>query len=92
VLEEFPEILRNPDYQVYLSEFGDSSVNFRLDYFIDLHNAGRLRVKSNVLFRIWVRFKEAGIRIPYPQRDVHLKSVQPSSDLTNDLVMNNKIG
>jgi small-conductance mechanosensitive channel len=29
-------------------------------------------VKSAVLLRIWEMFRDAGIRVPYPQREVHL--------------------
>ena len=39
----------------------------------DAHN-GVQNVKSAVLLLIWDKFKEAGIEIPYPQRDLHVRS------------------
>ena len=57
-----------------LIEFGDNSVNLQLRFWIsDAHN-GVQNVKSAILLTIWDKFKEAGIEIPYPQRDLHLRS------------------
>jgi len=40
-----------------------------------LGEIGRADVRSQILFSIWDAFKEAGITIPYPQRDVHMHAV-----------------
>jgi potassium efflux system protein len=71
--EVCPEILRNPAPTVLLGDFTDYSMKITLNYFIDMSQAVVPVVKSKVLFLIWERFREAGIRIPYPQQDVHLK-------------------
>jgi len=78
--EACPEILKTPAPSVLLSEFTDYSMKISLNYFIDMSQAIAPIVKSKVLFLIWERFKEAGIQIPYPQQDVHLKtdSLEPS--------------
>jgi small-conductance mechanosensitive channel len=34
-------------------------------------------VRSDILRRIWKAFHEEGIEIPYPQRDLHLRSAEP---------------
>jgi small-conductance mechanosensitive channel len=36
-------------------------------------------VKSEILLEIWDRFQENGIEIPFPQRDLHLRSVAPEA-------------
>jgi potassium-dependent mechanosensitive channel len=86
VLDDIPEVLNynNPpdewyEYQVILWEFTDFKVTFRINYFIDTTQAFLPVVKSKVLFKIWDRFKVVGITIPYPQQDVHLKSVSESN-------------
>jgi len=64
VLEEVPEVLSDPSFQVYLSEFTDFKVDFRIDYFVML-DTDSLEVKSKVLSSIWTRFKVAGIIIAH---------------------------
>lgn len=66
-----------PEPVVYLIEFGDSSVNFVLYFWIDDVRQGRYWVKSEVMFAIWRKFKEHDIEIPFPQRDIHVRSGLP---------------
>lgn len=66
VLEETPEIVSDPAFEIYLLEFADFKMNFRIDYYIDTDSANSIQVKSKVLFGIWDRFKSAGIKIPSP--------------------------
>ncbi|MCB1750168.1 MAG: mechanosensitive ion channel [Gammaproteobacteria bacterium] len=61
--------------QVWLVDFAASSVNFRVQYFIDVARFSRLEVQSSVLFAIWDALKEAGIGIPFPQQDVYIKEL-----------------
>lgn len=72
--QETERVLERPESKCLLIEFGDSSVNLQLRFWIaDAHN-GVQNVKSAILIRIWDKFKEHGIEIPYPQRDLHLRS------------------
>jgi small-conductance mechanosensitive channel len=67
-------VLADPEPKCLLVAFGENSLNLQLRFWIaDAHN-GVQNVKSAVLLSIWDRFKEAGIEIPYPQRDLHLRS------------------
>lgn len=71
---ETDRVLPDPEPKCLLIEFGENSVNLQLRFWIqDAHN-GVQNVKSAVLLRIWDKFLEAGIEIPYPQRDLHLRS------------------
>jgi small-conductance mechanosensitive channel len=36
-----------------------------------------VNVKGQIFLAIWDRFKEHGIEIPYPQRDIHLRTIPP---------------
>ncbi len=74
ILEQHPIVEKTQDRDVFLYEFGDSSVTFRVQYFIDADKNGLLSIKSDILFRIWETFKAHDIEIPYPQRDLHIKT------------------
>jgi potassium-dependent mechanosensitive channel len=80
-LKRNPAVLGLPEPRVWLSEFGDSSVNFHVQYFTDVRRYNRLELKSQVLFGIWDALKDAGIVIPYPQRDVHIKALPGSGGM-----------
>ncbi|MCP5159004.1 MAG: mechanosensitive ion channel [Gammaproteobacteria bacterium] len=74
ILREHPAILADPEPRALLWDFADSSVKFRVQYYIDIGRYSLLSVHHEVLFGIWDRFKEADIRIPYPQRDLYIKA------------------
>ncbi|MDA1354109.1 MAG: mechanosensitive ion channel [bacterium] len=66
--------ISDPEPVCHLREFGDSSVNFLLYFFVADVSAGRFQIQSEVMFSIWDKFKEHNIEIPFPQRDLHIKS------------------
>lgn len=74
VLQQHPAILPDPEPLALLWDFADSSIKFRIQYFIDMNQHSLLKIHHEVLFTIWNRFQEAGIRIPYPQRDLYIKA------------------
>jgi small-conductance mechanosensitive channel len=61
--------------------FGDSSVNLELRIWINDPPNGRANVISEVLLGVWDRFHDNGIEIPFPQRDLHVRSVLGERDL-----------
>ncbi|MCG6939263.1 MAG: mechanosensitive ion channel [Gammaproteobacteria bacterium] len=69
-----PRILLKPEPRCLLKGFGDSSVDLELRVWIEDPANGRGNVLSEVLLGIWDRFHEHGIEIPYPQRDLHIRS------------------
>lgn len=73
VLKEHTAILDEPEALVLLWSFADASVRFRVQYYIDLHQNQILKTQHQVLLEIWDKFKEAGIRLPYPQRYLYLE-------------------
>ena len=68
-------VLQDPHPSFRLMGFGDNSVNVELRVWINDPQHGVHAVKSELFWGIWQRFREHGIEIPYPQRDVHLKSI-----------------
>ncbi|MFC1580202.1 mechanosensitive ion channel family protein [Thermodesulfobacteriota bacterium] len=55
-------------------EYGDSSINFELLIWMNVRDVPRRRVRSALYFSIFEAFREAGIEIPFPQRDIHVRS------------------
>jgi small-conductance mechanosensitive channel len=57
----------------WMTEFGDSSLNFLLRFWIDDPQQGLTNIRGKVLLALWDSFKENGIEIPFPQREVTIK-------------------
>ena len=55
-------------------EYADNSINFELLFWIDVRQTPRRKVRSALYFAIFEKLKKAGIEIPYPQRDLHIRS------------------
>jgi small-conductance mechanosensitive channel len=71
-----PRALANPKPFVLFTGFGDNSLDFELRVYID--DAGYLAsTASDLRFAIFRAFRQAGIEIPFPQRDVHIRSLPP---------------
>jgi len=73
-----PKVLKNPKPDVLFKDFGDSSLVFRLRIWTDIDNM--LIVETAIRFEIDRLFKQRGIVIAFPQRDVHL-FVENGSDV-----------
>ncbi len=67
-------VLKNPPAKVFMQEFGDNSVNFRLLFWVENMDIW-LEMRSEVMNAIFSAFKDNNIEIPFPQRDLYLKSV-----------------
>jgi potassium-dependent mechanosensitive channel len=59
---------------VRFTAYGESSIDFELLVWIDARKVARRRIRSRLYFAIFAALKEAGIEIPFPQRDLHLRS------------------
>jgi small-conductance mechanosensitive channel len=64
-------VLKNPKPNVLFEDFADSSLNFAIYFFVEngMKSPG---IQSEMRFRIDKAFKENGIQIPFPQRDIHI--------------------
>ncbi len=72
---ESPRVLPDPAPAIWLMNFGDSSVDFDLIVWIADPEQGVGNVRSDVLKGVWRLFKANGIEIPFPQRDLHVRSM-----------------
>ena len=73
-----PEVLESPAPVALFRGFGDSSLDFTLRFWAIRYEEG-LQIASDITVAINNALKEAGIEIPFPQRDLHLRSVAPEA-------------
>lgn len=75
---DLPFVLNEPeDPDCELRGFGESSVDFAVEYWVNGIDDGKNKYGSQVLFAVWNALKEAGIEMPFPQRVVHIKTDAP---------------
>ena len=77
--EEHPKALRNPLPVVLFTEFGDSSLNFELGVWTQEMTATPIHFTSQMNFIIEQKLRENDIEIPFPQRDLHVRSGLPAA-------------
>ena len=71
-----PDVLAKPAPSASFQGFGDSALNFQLYFWTTIDASGR--AKSDVAVAVSEALEQAGIEIPYPQRDLRLRSLEPA--------------
>ena len=69
-----PEVLDEPKPDVIFTDYGDNSINFALRVWTSDRAHTPLVLKSDLYFAIFKLFGEHGIELPFPQRDLHIRS------------------
>ena len=72
VANEHPHVLKDPEPKVRFAEFGESSLNFQLYFWAHIDN--RWMAISDLNFAIDKIFRENNITMPFPQRDLHIRT------------------
>ena len=82
---QHPDVLTFPEPAAFFKGFGDSALNFELQFWV-MQESKTVRVKSEVALEVMRLLAEAGIEIPFPQRDLRLRSVdaQAAAALSRD--------
>jgi small-conductance mechanosensitive channel len=78
------DALKNPAPQALFSDFGDSSLNFKLRFWV--HYEVGLQAKSDVSIGVYNAFAKHGIEIPFPQQDVYIKDMPGSQKKNSDVL------
>ena len=71
---ENPQTLKEPIPSVFLDKFGDNSIDFELVVWSSEMSDRPGRYRSDLNFAIEEKFRDAGIEIAFPQRDLHIRS------------------
>ena len=66
--------LKEPVPGVFLENFGENAIDFKLVVWSSEMSARPSRYRSDINFAIAEKFREAGIEMPFPQRDLHIRS------------------
>ena len=67
-------VLKTPEPVCNFKAFGDSSLDFTLSFLDQRPEDGTTNVSSCVLLALWDTFKREGIEIPFPQRDINMRT------------------
>ncbi len=79
-----PKVLSEPAPYVFCESFGDSSIDMVLAVWID-DQAVHRKIKSDLNYAIDAAFKAHNIEIPFPQRDLHIKSGLPTAQVSGSV-------
>lgn len=72
------KVLKEPAPLILFEDFGDNALMFNVDFWVNVTTQTDFRVvASDLRYMIERLFREAGIAIAYPQRDVHLDQTRP---------------
>lgn len=82
--KEHPAVLKHPPNEVWLTGFGESSIDFELLVWIDLTETNEKRLKGEINFNIWHALARHNIEIPFPQRDIHIRTDTSRENLKSD--------
>jgi len=80
VVISHPDVMTEPKPTVLFLGFGDSSLDFKVRAFVR-EQYKRMSLIHDLHMALDKALREAGIEIPFPQRDLHLRSVDPGIDL-----------
>lgn len=69
-----PRVLGDPAPRCLVKVFGESAIELEVRFWIRDADSGVSNIKSAVMLELWRLFREHGVRIPYPQRDLHIRS------------------
>ena len=73
-MEALPFVLKSPEGpDLELAGFGESGVDFTLEYWVNGIDDGKNKYASQVRFAVWGALKAAGVEMPYPHRVVELR-------------------
>jgi small-conductance mechanosensitive channel len=67
-----PRVLAEPEPRATIVRFADSGIDLELGFWIGDPETGSGVLRSQINLEIWRRFRDEGIEIPFPQREVHL--------------------
>lgn len=82
--KQHSDVLSIPPPNVFFLGFGDSALNFDLLVWIS-EPRQQYQIKSDLYFAIYKLFQERGVEIPFPQRDMHVRSGKLPVELTPEL-------
>jgi small-conductance mechanosensitive channel len=78
-------VLKTPKPEVWFVNFGDSSIDFELLVYYDCRVTNADRLRGTLYYHIWDVLAEHDVEIPFPQRDLHVRTSPGFEDLAKAL-------
>ncbi|MBE9477076.1 MAG: mechanosensitive ion channel, partial [Proteobacteria bacterium] len=75
-------VVNNPKPVAHIVNFGESSIDFILRFWIRDPNKGLTNIRGNVYLALWDTLKENNISIPYPRREITMLGTEDTFDKT----------
>lgn len=76
VAEQHPRTLKTSSTDVFVKGFGESGIDMTLSFWVADPEEGSAALQSELYQKIWKLFKEHGIGIPYPQREIRVLNAE----------------
>jgi len=83
VLKDHKDIVKDPEPNVLFRDLGESSLDFRMLCWTSDYDQW-IRIKSEIIFMVFDALKAANIEIPFPQTDLHLRSIDQDVEFKNN--------
>jgi potassium efflux system protein len=80
-VHSLPQVLLEPEPSVLFTGFGENALNFSISIYVN-ELAQRLPVSHDLLMKLEKAFREHNIELPYPQRDIHIRSIPTNVETT----------
>ena len=90
VAKQNPKVLKAPAPAAFLINFGESSIDFELNFWINNPLMSK-PVTSRMACEVWQAFADNNIEIPFPQRDIHIRNDGSDSELDSTLESNSPV-
>jgi small-conductance mechanosensitive channel len=84
---DVPRVLNEPAPNCLLAEFGDSTINLDLRFWISDPANGTANVRSEVMLRMWNLFQQNSIEIPSPQRELTIRNPEALTGLVGNRLL-----
>ena len=82
VVATHPQVLSEPEVpDTELKSFGESGINFGVEYWVDGIDDGKNKFSSQIMFLIWRALRDNNIQMPFPQREIRILSDNPTLPL-----------
>jgi small-conductance mechanosensitive channel len=73
-------VLTDPPPAAYFKNFSESSLDFELQFWV-MQDSNWVKIRSDIGLAVMKSLEEAGIEIPFPQRDLHLRTVEAGAGI-----------
>ncbi|MDX9755061.1 MAG: mechanosensitive ion channel [bacterium] len=77
IIEKHEGILKDPQPSVFFVNLGESTLDFEMRYFVNIGKTDKMRLDSEIRHKVMERLTDAGINVAFPQRDIHLTTLDP---------------